>query len=206
MNQPTTTVKDRAILLARDFLVEEEGVALFAYPDPMSPLGKALTKEFGPKGIMRICTGGQVPKHLSHLSGNPWTNGYGATGADIAQGTKWSLGQAKDRLAKDLEKYYRLALKAWPGMDNLHELAQAALISLAYNRGTDMQKSRTDELDRRLEMRELVLAVADKDYQLMAKLIRSMARLWENKNLGGLVARRKAEAQMCENAFMLTKG
>lgn len=205
MNQLIQTVKERAILLARDFLVEEEGVALFAYPDPMSPLGKALTKEFGPKGIMRISTGGRVPKHLAHLSGNPWTNGYGATGADIVQGTKWTPGQAKDRLAKDLEKYYRLALKAWPGMDKLHELAQAALISLAYNRGTDMEKSRTDDLDRRLEMRELIPAVAAKDYQLMAKLIRSMARLWENKNLGGLVARRKAEAQMCENAFMLTK-
>lgn len=205
MNQPNQTVKERAILLARDFLVEEEGVALFAYPDPMSPLGKALTKEFGPKGIMRISTGGQVPKHLVHLSGNPWTNGYGATGADIVQGTKWTPGQAKDRLAKDLEKYYRLALKAWPNMDNLHELAQAALISLAYNRGTDMQKDRNDPLDRRLEMRELVEAVATKNYHLMANLINAMCRLWENQNLSGLIARRKAESKMCFDAAMLTR-
>lgn len=203
MNNQSQTIKNLAILIARDMIADEEGVALHAYPDPMSPLGKALTKEFGAKGILRIASGSKIPAHLEHLKGDPWTIGYGATGSDIKKGMVWTKGQSKDRLSKDLERYYRLALNAWPGMDRLHELAQAALIDTAYNRGTDMRKNKDDPLDRRLEIRELVNAVANKDYLAMSALFTSMTRLWENQNLGGLVARCKRRARMCLDAHEL---
>lgn len=190
--------------IASDFLVEEEAVALHAYPDPASPLGKELTRRFGAKGIMRIAGGGLIPADLEHLDGSPWTIGVGATGPDIVKGLKWTMGQVKDRLQRDLNKYYDMACRAWPGVDKLHELAQVAMLSLAYNRGISLLRDPKDLVDRRLEMRELVPAVAHKDYLQMAALFRAMCRLWENKDLGGLIARRRREAQLCMDAHYQT--
>lgn len=205
MNQKMSTVKDRAIVLARDMIADEEGMALHAYPDPLSPLGKQLVKEFGPKAILRIASGAKIPPHLEHLSGAPWTIGFGATGQGIERGTVWTPGQCRDRLAKDLHRFYAMAEKAWPGMSKLHELAQAAIIDLAYNRGTDLRKKPDDPLDRRLEMRELVVAVANADYLAMSALMNSMNRLWENKGVGGLVSRCKRRARMFLNAHELMR-
>lgn len=54
----------------------------YAYPDPASPLGLALKVS----GTDRIGRGGKIPPNLAHLSGDPWTNGYGQTGDDIRYG------------------------------------------------------------------------------------------------------------------------
>jgi len=191
--------------IATDFLIEEEAVALNVYPDPTSSLGKELTKRFGAKGIMRIANGGVIPPELAHLKGSPWTIGVGATGPDIVQGLKWTILEVKERLRRDLNKYFDMACRAWPGVDCLHPLAQVAMLSLAYNRGTSLRKDATDPDDRRLEMRELVSAVAQKDYLQMAALFKSMCRLWENKDLGGLISRRKREAQLCMDSFQTTR-
>lgn len=188
--------------IASDFLIEEEAVALYSYPDPASALGKELTRRFGSKGIMRIANGGSIPADIIHLNGSPWTIGVGATGPDIVQGMRWTMGQVKDRLQRDLHKYFDMACRGWPGVETLHELAQVAMLSLAYNRGISLRKDPTDPNDRRLEMRELVVAVAHKDYLAMSGLFKSMCRLWENKDLGGLVSRRKREAQLCMDAHL----
>lgn len=65
--------------------------------------------------------------------GDPWTIGYGATGAGIKKGVTWTQAQADDRLALDVDRFLkgvRSVLKK-PATD-----AQlGAMTSLAYNIG-----------------------------------------------------------------------
>lgn len=191
-----STIEHQARQHAAEFIAREEGLHLHAYPDPRSPMGRAL----GARGIDEIGRGGKVPASVAHLSGDPWTIGLGATGVDVVPGAVWSRQHALDRFAQDLAKFHDKAERAWPGMRTLHPLAQAALISVAYNRGTAMQRDPTDPLDRRREMRDLRIAVIRRDYLQMAALIDSMKRIWTHERMGGLVRRREREAELCRRA------
>lgn len=188
---------DIALTVAQRLIKAEEGCYLVAYPDPASLLAKAL----GPKAAEQIGRGAGVPEHLRHLSGAPWTIGYGQTGPDVKHGTVWSQQHADTRLAQTLGLTFAQVKATWPGSHRLHPKAQAALISLAYNRGTSLTRKAGDALDRRREMRELQPAVVTRDYAQMAALFRSMKRLWEGKGLAGLIRRREAEAALCEEAL-----
>jgi len=84
---------------------------------------------------------------------------------------------------------------AFPGVDQLPAAAQGALVSLVFNRGAGMNG------DSRREMRAVRDAVAEGNLQEIADQIRSMKRLWEGKNLGGLLKRRDAEADLVESAI-----
>lgn len=190
------TLLEQARQLAAALLTDEEGQHLHAYPDPRSAMGVAL----GQRGIDQIGRTGVIPASVAHLRGDPWTIGKGITGDDVRQGTVWSQQQADARFAEALVAHHNKAERAWPGMKNLHPAAQAALISLAYNRGTALQRDPRDPLDRRREMRELVPAVVMRDYKRMAELIDSMTRIWAGERQGGLLKRRKAEAELCRRA------
>jgi GH24 family phage-related lysozyme (muramidase) len=89
-----------------------------------------------------------------------------------------------------LPKFWKLANRIWPGLHLLRESAQIALVSIVFNRGASLTGST------RREMRNLVEAVKNKDYDHMAREVKSMKRLWENKGLNGLLLRRDAEAAM----------
>lgn len=93
-----------------------------------------------------------------------------------------------------LPKYEEITGQAFPGVENLPELARGALVSLIYNRGGRM------EGDSRREMREVRDAVADGDLPEIAAAIRRMKRLWEGKGLDGLLRRREDEAKMVEES------
>lgn len=95
---------------------------------------------------------------------------------------------------KTLSRYAKLALKAYPGLDKLPADAQGGMLSLVYNRGASKSGST------RREMADLAPAVAARDLKRMADLVRQMKRLWVGKNLGGLLKRRDAEADLIENA------
>jgi GH24 family phage-related lysozyme (muramidase) len=53
--------------------------------------------------------------------------------------------------------------------------------------------------DRRREMRAIRDAVPKKDLKEIATQLRSMKRLWINKELDGLLKRREAEAKLVES-------
>jgi GH24 family phage-related lysozyme (muramidase) len=97
-----------------------------------------------------------------------------------------------------LPKIKLWAAKAFPGVTALPADAQGALVSLVFNRGTDMNGNR------RREMREIRDAIAAPSLSLKQKLnriaesIRSMKRLWPNTL--GLRQRREAEAGLVESA------
>lgn len=86
-------------------------------------------------------------------------------------------------------------LLAFPGLEKLPLDAQGALISLVFNRGTSMVDTKPGN---REEMRAIRDAVARQDIPAIAALLRRMKRLWEHKNLDGLLRRREAEAQLVE--------
>jgi GH24 family phage-related lysozyme (muramidase) len=92
-----------------------------------------------------------------------------------------------------LPKFWKLTSALWPGLEELEEKAQIALVSLVFNRGASTTGSS------RSEMRNIKPLVLKKDYEGIAKEIRSMKRLWEGKNLEGLIKRREEEAKMIES-------
>lgn len=93
-----------------------------------------------------------------------------------------------------LPRYAALTFKAYPGITKLLPDAQAALLSLVYNRGRAMSGSK------RKEMKAIQALVKKKDYVAIASQIKSMKRLWEGKGLVGLLKRRDAEANLILNA------
>lgn len=84
--------------------------------------------------------------------------------------------------------------KLYPGIEKLPPDAQGALLSLVYNRGEGISGAN------RIEMKNIIPLVAEQDLPGIAVQIRNMKRLWVNKNLPGLLARREQEAQMVEQA------
>jgi lysozyme len=67
-----------------------EALELTAYPDPASPLARALRD-------------GLKVSHRTH-SGAPWTIGYGHTGPEVVPGLVWTVEQADAALVRDLAK------------------------------------------------------------------------------------------------------
>ena len=80
----------------------------------------------------------------------------------------------------------------WPGLEELSERAQVALVSVVFNRGSSIAGPT------RTEMKNIKPLVLNKDYKGIAEQIRSMKRLWVGKNMDGLLARREKEAKMIE--------
>lgn len=93
-----------------------------------------------------------------------------------------------------LPRYAADTARVYPGVQDLHPHAQAALLSLAYNRGTSLRGSR------RREMAAIKELVVQRDYAGIAEQIRSMKRLWEGRGLDGLLKRRDDEARLVRQA------
>jgi hypothetical protein len=93
------------------------------------------------------------------------------------------------------KKFATLAEKTFPGLNQLHEDAYGAIVSIVFNRGTKLDG------ESRREMRNIKELVPQLNYQSIAYEIRSMKRLWEGKGLDGLIARREAEALLVESVI-----
>lgn len=89
-----------------------------------------------------------------------------------------------------LPVYAARTCKAFPGVEQLHPDAQAALLSLVYNRGGSRRG------DSRREMQAIHELVPGRDYAAIASELKKMKRLWEGKGLDGLLKRRDEEAAM----------
>ncbi|MDE1138212.1 MAG: lysozyme [Paraburkholderia tropica] len=118
--------------LCRPLTQFSENCYLTAYPDPASPLAKALQA----RGIWQKVLGGMpIPADevLRNLSGAPWTCGWGQTGPDVKQGTVWTQAQADTRLEQTLAHCgddIDFAVKV-----SLAAREKAALADLRYNIG-----------------------------------------------------------------------
>lgn len=104
---------------------------------------------------------------------------------------------------RSIPKYERITRQAFPGVEELPAEVYGALVSLVFNRGGGMGNMDNEvDWDRRREMREIRDAVKRQDLQAIADLIRSMKRLWEGRQMGGLLRRRDDEAALVETAIV----
>lgn len=103
-------------------------------------------------------------------------------------------------LGKTLPRFYRETVSVYPSLEHLPKLCRSVLVSLVYNRGSDLTE------DRKIEMRTIqaILTKAEKVYpdkELMKSIlidveeqILSMKRLWAPGS--GLVKRRQEETNL----------
>lgn len=116
--------------------------ALDGYPETprrIAEAGVALIKQF--EGLARLRRDGKVEAYPDPgTGGEPWTIGWGATGAGldgfgrIGPGTVWTQEQADNRLARDLERYaddVARAIGDSPTTQNQFD----AMVSFHYNTG-----------------------------------------------------------------------
>ncbi|HJZ75411.1 MAG TPA: hypothetical protein VKE51_26935 [Vicinamibacterales bacterium] len=103
---------------------------------------------------------------------------------------------------RTLPKYLDLTRSIYPQVDDPAVTAaqRTALVSLVYNRGTDLFDARPD--DRRREMRAIrdLLAARRFDDSVAAQF-ESMTRLWDPVRAAGLIQRRRHEATLWRSGF-----
>lgn len=112
-------------------LHEFESFVGHAYPDPYSPLGKALRAA----GLWRkyLQAPFSIPEAMRALSGAPWTIGYGFT-EGVREGDMLTRAAADVRLSRELNRYVEAVARACaPATPNDNELA--AMVCLAWNIG-----------------------------------------------------------------------
>ena len=92
-------------------------------------------------------------------------------------------------------KFSKLAERAFPGLVELCDDAYGAIVSIVFNRGTNMKGNS------RIEMRNIKDLITKKDYKKIAAEIRKMKRLWVGKGLDGLIQRREDESLLVESCI-----
>ncbi|WP_176048133.1 lysozyme [Burkholderia sp. BCC1644] len=131
-NVPTDTDGDAWLALCRPLSQHFENCYLTAYPDPASPLGKALQA----RGLWyKVLAGAPIPSDpvLRALSGAPWTCGWGSTGPDVREGTVWTQATADARHDANLRASAALVDQA--ARVPLSPQQKAALVSIVNNVG-----------------------------------------------------------------------
>lgn len=201
---------------AIDLILESEGVD---QPGRWPGGGSGITLGYG-------CDIGADPKSLDFWNGILTDNqierlaeAKGKTGRAAAQ-IQTRFSDIKVTKSQSLDVFMRQSLpreiamtaKAFPGSDKLPGEAFGALVSLVYNRGTQI-----DDSPRRKEMLAIRQAIknskadpgeSEKDrvnalLKFIAAQFRGMKRLWQGKGLDGLLRRRDAESQLVLSALVV---
>lgn len=115
--------------------------------------------------------------------GDPWTIGYGATGAGIKKGVVWTQAQADSRLADDVSRFAD-GVSSLIGSAPTTQGQYDAMVSLAFNVGLTNLKEST-----------LLRLHKEGDYAGAANQF-ARWRFAAGKELPGLVKRRAAEAAL----------
>lgn len=126
----------------------------------------------------------------------------GQSGRSALEGVKDKIDipyaiAAKVFIQESMPQFAAQVLAIYPGVEKLPPDAQGALLSLVYNRGSDVNP----KSDRRREMARIAALVAKGDLSGIAAQIRAMKRLWPD--VRGLRDRRDKEAGLVENAMPL---
>lgn len=109
-----------------------EGCVLRAYPDPASPLSRALVRA----GVLRAYLRGQyvLTEEQRKLSGAPWTIGYGET-QGIREGMEWTQEHAEAVLRTRLMSFLVRTMKKCPALYLEPPIRAVACGDMAYNVG-----------------------------------------------------------------------
>lgn len=130
----------RRSFTAREVQALDEALDRSAAPPPqrqplraVGPAGLALIKQF--EGCARAQGDGTFAAYPDPgTGGDPWTIGWGATGADIGPGTVWTQAQCDARLAADLTRFAADVARAL-GDAPTTQAQFDALVSFHYNTG-----------------------------------------------------------------------
>lgn len=137
------TLNETAVKITKKLLNNFEECVLFAYPDPVSPLYKALSLhgmlEKYKTGAIRWAT---LPDNFKALSGAPWTCGVGET-IGVTKDTAWTYEQAQAKLDARVRIVMSQVLEACPKLAEQSADRIAAITSLAYNIGSTAFKNST---------------------------------------------------------------
>lgn len=188
-------MNEQALEIAVSFIKPWEGLCLRAYPDPASPLSKALSA----RNLLAKYKRGEaeIPADLRSLSGAPWTLFYGET-QGITEGMTGTLEQAESRLKARVQRFMQEVLKASPKLAEQAPEALAAATSLSYNIG--MGDEHHNPPIPGYATSTLRKKIAVEDWQAAADAI----LLWNRAGgqvVDGLVNRRKAERELFLSAF-----
>ncbi len=155
----------------------------------IGPRGLALIKRF--EGCARVRGDGLIEAYPDPGTGaEPWTIGWGATGADrfsggrIRAGTVWTQSQCDARLAEDLARYAAEVARAI-GQTPTSQGQFDALVSFHYNTGAIARAT----LTRKHKARDYAGAAAE-----FARWNKAGGRV-----LRGLTRRRAAEAELYQS-------
>lgn len=154
-----------------------------------------------------ILTPGQIDR-LAHAIGVTGQNAHALAKsfADIPVPREGALRVFRTITLPD---FAERAGKTFPGAEKLPEDAQGALVSLVFNRGTDLTG------DRRREMKAIRDAIANSKadpgetekqrvnnlLRFIAGQFRAMKRIWAGQGLDGLLTRRDNEARLVESCI-----
>ena len=69
--------------------------------------------------------------------GDPWTIGYGHTGADVTAGTVWTRSEAADTLIEDIAIAQSELDEKLPWWRTLDDVRQDVMVEMAFNLGVD---------------------------------------------------------------------
>lgn len=99
-----------------------------AYPDPLSPRAQEMRR-------LGIPLNEASDPRVKHLSGAPWTWGYGHTGADVAEGREGDEGEAEEVLIADVIDHNAELSRRLPWVAQLDPARRRVLQNMAFNLG-----------------------------------------------------------------------
>ena len=171
------------------FIQGEEALRLFAYPDPASQLARAtpnFANQWGKRPASEIIA--KLSPDVAHLSGSPWTCGYGET-MGVTQYTQWTEQEAKLHFRRSIKKYEDAVTQAAtaPTQGQFD-----AMVSLCYNIGI------------KGFLGSSVLKAHNRGDWASASRAFNLWNKAKRKVLAGLVRRRAAEANMYIQASPLS--
>lgn len=114
-------------------LARHEGFREYAYPDPLSLLGK---RYVGKKFMWGFQPGDLLLAKYGEKAddGKPWTIGFGFT-RGVFPNQRITLQQAAQRLEDEIIKHVPILDKLTPNWGKMPLFAQSVLVNLAYNLG-----------------------------------------------------------------------
>ncbi|QMI49008.1 pesticin C-terminus-like muramidase [Burkholderia sp. MBR-1] len=112
---------------------------------------------------------------------------------------KISEPKALEMAKKVKRRYAQFTVDAFPGITKLHPHCQGALLSLVYNRGSQLEDKPGQRS--RVHMRNIKAAIQNNNLPEVAAQLRAMKVLWEGTGNDGLLKRREKEAVLFEKGM-----
>ena len=137
------------------------------------------------------------PEILAQFASVLGKEGTAALLGAVSTATVPLAGAMRVFAARSLPKYLAQTRRIYPEVDTLilTPAQRTALVSLVYNRGTDL------EGDRRREMLAIRTLLASGRIDDVPEQFESMTRLWDPAVAGGLIRRRRSEALLWRSGF-----